>query len=236
MLVGLIAYLSYAFVTSRNRTSAYECEKVQICVSDSNEAGFVTTAGIISKMKQAHLHPVGKPMDSVSCQCIKDMLLRDPFISEATCYKTPAQQVHIIVAQRVPILRIMADNGDNYYIDESGFKMAPDGYYADLPVVTGNVDHQFASTQLLPIGQMLRQDTFWHDQIEQIHVTPNRELQLTTRIGDLIINAGTPDNMEMKLHKLFVFYHKVLAEVGWNQYSEISIAYSNQVVCKKKKK
>lgn len=232
----MIVYLSYTFFTFGERGSENVCASVNICVADSNVAGFVTAEGIEAKLRKKSLYPQGLIMDSISCQTIKDALLQDHFISEVTCYKTPAQQVHISVRQRVPVLRVMADNGDNYYLDENGYRMNPDGYYADLTVITGHVDYAFAKQKLLPIGLMISEDGFWNDQIEQIHVTPKHELQLTTRIGDLVINAGEPDNMQRKLHNLYVFYQKVMNEVGWNQYSEISIAFPNQVVCKKKKK
>lgn len=236
LMVGLMVYLGYTFLTFSKRGSDDLCASVNISVTDSATAGFVTVKGIEEKLHISNQYPVGQNMDSISCQKIKDVLLQDHFIADVTCYKTPARQVHIIVSQRVPVLRVMADNGENYYLDEKGFRMNPDGYYADLAVVTGNVDYQYVKEKLLPFGLIIRQDGFWNDQIEQIYVTPERELQLTTRIGDLVINAGTADNLDKKLHNLYVFYKKVMSEVGWNQYSEISIAYTNQVVCKKKKK
>ena len=41
-------------------------------------------------------------------------------------------------------------------------------------------------------------------------------------------------NFEQKLDRLMKFYIDGLGVVGWNKYSSISVAFSNQVVCKKK--
>lgn len=235
LLVGLISYLGYSFVASGRWKGSNTCESLSICVSDSLTASFVTCAGLENRLYEKGLLPVGRLMDSINCQQIKDAILADHFVEEVTCYKTPARQVHVIVSQRVPILRVMADNGENYFIDRNGYKMAPEDYYADVPVVTGRITYKFLKNNLVDLGLLIRNDEFWSTQIEQIHVSPKQELLLTTRIGNFIINAGTPENMGKKLRNLYIFYSKVLNEVGWNQYSEINIAYENQVVCKKRK-
>lgn len=229
LVVGLLAYMAYAFIVVVHRSDESRCESINIVISDSLHAGFVSRVTVENILRQKGVYPVGQYSDSVNCYRMQKVLTQDNFIQEAVCYKT-GRQVNVIVRQRIPVLRIMADNGSDYYLDEKGFRMSPRGYEADLVVVTGNVDETFAAKKLVPLGLLIRLDDFWDGQIEQIYVTPNKELELFTRIGDQTITAGRPDKMRQKLSNLKLFYQKVMPEVGWNHYKEICIAYDNQVI------
>lgn len=233
LMLVLVGYLGYIFVSVGRKGVGELCTGVRVEIADSLHAGFITPAIVEEKLLKIGLDPRGHMMDSINSLAIEEKLLKDPFIREVECYKTPGGLVHIIVTQRIPVLRVMADNGQNYYLDEKGYKMLTQGYEADLVVVTGAVDDKYAQKYLVPLGLLIRHDDFWDDQIEQINVLPNKKIQIFTRVGDHIIDAGTPVNMERKLRNLHIFYSKVLSEVGWNRYKEISIAYDNQVVCKK---
>ena len=45
---------------------------------------------------------------------------------QVECYKTPSGKLCIEVTQRIPILRVMSANGENYYLDNKGTVMPPD--------------------------------------------------------------------------------------------------------------
>lgn len=233
LVVGLVVYFGYVFVVVGSHHDREVCTEVRIVIADSLHAGFVSNESIQRTLETKHMYPKGLLMDSVHSQDIELLLTKDPFIEEAVCYKTPGGLVHIMVKQRIPILRVMADNGQDYYLDERGYKMKPMNYDADLVVVTGHVDDNFALKYLVPIGCYIRHDDFWDNQVEQIYVTPQGELQMFTRVGDQTIYLGGPQRIEHKLDNLRLFYGKVLSQVGWNRYKEISVAYDNQVVCKK---
>lgn len=233
LLVGLVAYLGYAFLFVMKKGTGERCTGINVLIADSMKAGFVTKDDVIKKLEAAHLNPKGLLMDSIQGHAIEQKLIKEPFIQKASCYKTPGGTVNIIVEQRVPVLRVMASNGEDYYLDENGYRMMPQGYEADLVVVTGNVSQAFAKKHLVPLGRYLRDDEFWNSQLEQINVTPEQELDLFMRVGDQTIHAGEPIKMQEKLEKLRIFYNKVMPQVGWNKYKEINISFANQVICKK---
>lgn len=233
LFVGLAVYLAYAFLFVMKEGTGERCTSINVQIADSMTAGFVTKEDVLKKLEAAHFNLKGQLMDSIHGHAIEKKLIKEPFIQKATCYKTPGGIVNIVVEQRVPVLRVMADNGDNYYLDENGYRMVPQGYEADLVVVTGNVSEAFARKRLVPIGLFLRDDEFWNSQLEQIHVTPQQELDLFMRVGDQTIHAGEPVKIREKLEKLRVFYNKVMPQVGWNKYRDINISFDNQVICKK---
>ena len=76
---------------------------------------------------------------------------------------------------------------------------------------------------------------FWKAQVEQIDVSRDGEIRMVPRVGDHLLILGTADNVENKLERLMNFYEKGLDNIGWNKYRSISVAYENQVVCKKRK-
>ena len=92
-----------------------------------------------------------------------------------------------------------------------------------------------ATGDLYRFAQFLHEDEFWNAQVEQIHVHPNRHLRLVPRVGGHTIEFGTADSISQKFRNLYTFYEKVLSQVGWNKYTEISVEHVTQIVGKKGK-
>lgn len=233
-LLGIIVYLVFAFTRFTKDGDNSECVGVDIAITDSTHSGFITPAEAERILKASKEYPVGKKMNEVNSKLIEKELKKNPFIKEAICYKTPASRVHVLVSQRLPLLRVKAENGDDYYVDNRGYVMEPMGYVADLAVVTGNVDKRFTQKNLLALGQFLQKSDFWNDQIEQIYVNGNQEIDLIPRVGDHVIHLGKPDSIQKKMRNLMAFYEKVMPEIGWNKYKEINIEHTNQIICTKR--
>ena len=145
-------------------------------------------------------------------------------------------KVAIDIYQRVPVMRVMSSNGNNYYLDNAGKIMTAAGKSIHVVVATGFIDRKFAQTELYPLGKFLQSDKFWESQIEQINVTPKQELELVPRVGEHILFLGKPGNYKEKFSKLRTFYQSALNRVGWNKYERISIEFNNQIICTKKEK
>lgn len=230
LLFGMTAYLLFAFFSFITREDTAQCSSLNIVIADSAQATLITAKDIDLMLRKNGIHPIGKSMKDVDLTQMKQQLQHDPFIKEAICVKTPGENVNVFVVQRLPLLRIMADNGEDYYVDSKGFPMAARGYEADLPVVTGNVTNDFVKKRLVAFGTLLSQDDFWNNQVMQIQVQPNHDIDLVLRVGNAIVHLGKAENFERKLSNLRAFYEKVLPSVGWNRYQAISVAYENQVI------
>jgi len=109
-----------------------------------------------------------------------------------------------------------------------------DNMNIDLCVATGNITKEYAKKNLMELAKFIYEDDFWDKQIEQIHVTSNREIELYPRVGEHIIVLGTAENFRKKLDNLMVFYKNGLSKTGWNKYSIINLSYNGQIVCTKK--
>ena len=234
--VTLAVYLLLA-ITAFNKPDGkgMVCNKVRIDIRDGVVDGFLNVDEIKAILVRHKIYPLAKPMENIDIRQIEETLCSSPFVNEAQCYKTQSGHVCIELTQRMPVIRIKADNGDDYYMDQKGNLMTPQGYVADLIVATGHIDRKYARSELLKLGRFLHADPFWNAQVEQIHVQPNRHLRLVPRVGGHTIEFGTADSISQKFRNLYTFYEKVLPQVGWNKYTEISVEHVTQIVGKKGK-
>ena len=175
-------------------------------------------------------------MASVNPRQIEEVLEKSPFVEKAECYKTLSGHVCIDIQQRIPVVRVMADNGDNYYVDTHGNMMPETRYVTDLIIATGAITKKYAQQTLTRVANHIMQDDFWKNQVVQINVLNNGYMEIVPRVGDHIIFLGTPSHVDKKLERLRKFYLYGLNKAGWNKYSYISVEFDNQIICKKHKR
>ena len=232
----LAAYLVVALTLFNRKPAGAVCRDVELLIRDTVNAGFITKKEVSTILTKKGLNPIGLPLDSLHTGRLEEELGKHPLIDEVECFTTPVGNLCVAVSQRIPVLRIMNNRGENYYVDNKGATMPFDmKCVAHLPVVTGNVEKSFAMRDLYKFALFLQGNPFWEAQIEQINVLPGRQIELVPRVGDHIIYLGRLDGYEQKLARLKKFYEKGLNRVGWNKYSRISVEFGNQVICTKAK-
>jgi len=235
-LVLTAAYLVIAVTVLNAKSADAVCSGMELVIRDSIDYGFITKREVIRLLDRKKLSPIGKPMTDINTRLLEDELREHPLIGNAECYRTSSGRIGIEIEQRLPILRVMPANGEQYYIDDQAHTMPVPGSAADVAIVTGSVDKSFAVNELYELGMFLQRNPMWKAQIQQIHVTPARELELVPRVGDHILFLGKPGNYGNKFERLKTFYKKGLNEIGWNKYSRISLEFDNQIICTKKEK
>ena len=232
----ITVYLVIAVTTFNAKPEEQTCEGMELVINDSIDYGFITPKEVLRVLTKEKISPIGKKMGEINTRLLEDALKQHPLIGEVECYRIPNGKVGIEVTQRIPLLRIMATNGENYYLDDKGVTMPTANNAANVAVATGYIDKGFAQNELFELGMFLRENPFWNAQIQQINVTATKELELVPRVGDHIIFIGKPGNYEKKFERLKIFYKKGLNQVGWNKYSRISLEFENQIICTKKEK
>ena len=235
-LLLIIVYLIIAVTTFNAKPEEQTCEGMELVINDSIDYGFITKKEVLRLLTKEKISPIGKKMNEINTRQLEDALKKHPLIGEVECFRIPNGKVGIEVTQRIPILRIMASNGDNYYLDKKGVIMPTANNAANVAIVTGYVDRNFAQKELYEFGLFLKENPFWNAQIQQINVTASKELELVPRVGEHIIFMGKPGNYEKKFDRLKTFYKKGLYQVGRNKYSRISLEFENQIICTKKEK
>ena len=242
-------YLLLAFVSFDKKGDPKAlCSKVNIDIADNAAGGFLDAKVIKERLQKTGFYPIGRQLKDVDTRGIEEMLRRSPFVKTAECYKTEGGYVYISVTQRMPVIRIKADNGDDYYVDDHDCIMPRSSYTSDLIIATGYINRWYAINYISPLGKAIMQNDVWKKLIEQINITPNLGVELVPRIGDHIVYIGQlPDITDKSKHdkdiaqfvnkkmtRLEKFYKYGLSQVGWNKYSYVNIEFDNQIICKRK--
>ena len=230
----LSVYLIAAMTMLNTKPEEQECEGLVLKVKDDVDYGFVTRNDIRNLLKAKKLLPDGKKMKDINIRNIEEILMDNPFIREAECYTTSGGKIGIDIYQRIPILRVMSTNGDNYYVDSEGKVMNSYNKPVHVPIATGVIDRKFAQNELFHLAQYIRENEFWNAQTEQINVTSKQEIEIVPRVGNQILFLGKAKDYDEKFSKLQTFYSQALKSVGWNKYKRISIEFNNQIICTKK--
>ncbi|MEG1587664.1 MAG: cell division protein FtsQ [Bacteroidales bacterium] len=230
LLSILPVYLLAMFFIFADRVEDEVCKEVKIVIKDSLDAPFLKTREIEQTLRRLRVKPEGKPMNEINTFEIGHELEKNPIIRSACCYKTPDGTLRIDIYQRNPIMRVLGLTG-NYYIDEEGILMpAGNNFTAYVPVASGYITKDLATSDLYNFAMFLQQNDFWNAQIEQIYIRSNGEVELIPRVGSHTILLGNFKNFEKKLDNLMVFYRKGLNKKGWNVYKTINLKYENQVI------
>ena len=234
ILLGVGAYFIYAIVTSNHSDWNQVCTGLNIAINDPDSTGFIAENEIRELLVANKLFPEGKAMKDIDLAKMEHVLIESPFIDEALCFKAADGHVTIRVTPRVPVLHVLNQSGEDFYIDNHGSIIPRGHHHIDLIVMTGNVPKQTAGKLYAPMGNFLTADTFWNRQIQEIHVNSEGEIELIPRIGEHIILLGDTSQLSDKLSRLKTFYKEGLNKVGWNRYKYISLKFNNQVICTKK--
>ena len=232
---AMAAYLLLA-VTAFNKPGDKDvvCSQVKIDIADNVVDGFLNADEIQRMLKRKGVYPLGRPIAAVDVRAIEETLRRSPFVADAQCYKTGGGRVFIELRQRMPVIRVKADNGDDYYVDNNGGIMQNTKYVSDIIIATGPISRNYARRVLTRLGNTIVSDRFWHSQIVQLNVLADGTVELVPRVGDNIVYLGKPVGVRRKLDRLAKFYKYGLSRVGWNRYSYISLEFDNQIICKRR--
>ena len=233
MLLAVVVYLVVAIRWFSDQAENRICEGVSVEIIDTIQEGFITDEYIRSILTKNKISPKGMKIRDINLEQIEQLMFKESHIERASCFYNAASKLCIKVVPQQPVLHVISQNGEDYYLSSTGQKMPTANFNLELCVVTGNVSEKFATERLLDFALFLRDDLFWKEQIEQIHVVSPQQILLYPRVGQHIIELGSVDKFQEKLDHLRIFYHEGLERVGWNKYRTISLAYDNQIVCTK---
>lgn len=233
--VIVASYLVFSASYFKEKPGEEGCQGFEVVVSNAVYDQFIDTDDIVKKIKDQGLNPTNKLLADVNTLEIEEFILKNQHIKKAKVFTTNENKIRIVLEERKPILRVMPNNGDGYYIDsEAEIMPLSKRYTAYLPIATGDIKEAFAKEELYKFALFLHKNEFWNAQVEQIIVKSNNDVEFIPRVGDQTIILGSLDDVEQKLNKLMTFYKDGLNRIGWNQYSKINLKYNKQVVCTKK--
>lgn len=247
IILGAYVVLAMTSFNKPGETSPV-CTKAVIDISDKTTNGFITNGEIKNILQRKGIYPLGQRMAGIDPRHIEETLKASPFVKTAECYKTADGHVHIAITQRAPIVRIMSDRTEDYYLDDKGGIMPNSRYTSDLIVATGSITRSYATNYVAFLAGALMANDLWQNLIVQINILPDNTVELVPRIGDHVVCIGTlpaiSDRQERqdsitafvgrKMRRLEKFYKYGLSQAGWNKYSYINLEFDNQIICRRR--
>ena len=211
------------------------CTEVNIHMDDEQDGGLLNAVEVKRLLEKERAYPLAQPMQFVSTRKMEEVLRQNPYVADAECYKTLNGHVAVHLQQRKPVLHVMTQTGEQYYVDDEGMLLPHTRIGGNLLVATGNISHKYAQKRLAPIARQILEDRFWQEQTVQLNVLGDGTLELVPRVGDHVVYLGAPQKIDKKLERLRKFYKYGLSHAGWDRYERINVEFANQIICKKRK-
>jgi cell division protein FtsQ len=251
LMIVPVLYLIIVPVYLASSSNSKPCSGIVINITDSADYHFVTKRQLINLVYGNNSWVIGKKLKDISTFNIENRINVLHELKTAEVYLTIDGAIHVYADQRNPIMRLIPNDGGDYFVDNEGFVFRRRNLYTPrLHMIEGNVTVTGAMLDSLSVldtnvkhsilkdiyyfVNYINDDSFWSAQIDQIYVDGNNEIDLIPRVGNHIVHLGTFENYKGKLRNLAAFYNQVLPEVGWNKYSTINLEFKDQIVCKKR--
>lgn len=183
---------------------------------------------------------IGQSFKTIDLARIESLLEKNPFVKDAEVFIDSRNELGIKILQRKPIVRVISNRGEQYYLDEDGNKLPLSKHFA-VNIVTATGEYPPFSPEFLTENNALHdlfnlcteleKDSFLKSMIVQVHVNVKKEFTLVPLIGDQKIIFGEFDDSMKKWKKLKVFYKEAMPFVGWRKYRNLDLRFRNQIVC-----
>ena len=236
----LITLVMIGMAFSSGRLAKVNCDELVVLIDDDSPR-FIDEDEIARLVKKADSKLFEKKLNEINTEQLEHELKKETTIREIEIYRRITGEdmdfkgkLIVEVSQRDPIVRIRNEKED-FYLDREGVRIpASQSFTSNVLLANGHPDEKYAREQLLPLVIFIHENEFWNAQIEQLQVSKEGEVILSTLVGDQLIEFGKPSDYQLKLRNLKALYEQAFPKMGWNPYSKINLKYTNQVVCTKK--
>ena len=235
----LAGYAVFALVWANSSAARATCDAIDVQVIESPASrNFVTAEEVRRLLKEWGLDRTGVPMQSVDTRRMEENLEANSNIEHALAERLANGHVRLTVEPMQPVARIFDSRGRSYYINRQGKKLTANARYRlDVPVITGDVRSGRSAVSLLPLVERIARDSAWNAIVSHVAVEKRTgDVLLVPIIRGHVINIGDPDNLDDKLDRVMLMYHKGMPVKGWTYYDTISVKWAGQVVATRRQK
>ena len=226
--LGIYFLVLMAFVSVKK--SDLVCSNVEVQVTDSLTAQFVSSAGVRKLLLNRFPEVLGTRISEIDYEAIEESIEKHPAIRSCQVFNNAHGTLNVKIEQHRPILRIFHGNS-SYYLDENGTEIPVSGRFsARVMVVNGNIPKK--KDDLLVVARYIIEDSFWNAQMEQIYIRRNGDYLFVPRVGEHLILLGSSERLDEKMNNLMLLYEE-LDPKEWNNYKTINLKFKGQVICSK---
>lgn len=245
VLAGILAVSSRE---GRKERRELTCAGIKVEILDRGGVSFVSESDVKEYITRGYENCAGKRIDEIDLSRIEEILDGKSAILKSEAYTTRDGILHVLISQRIPVVRLMSDRG-GWYADADGY-MFPlqKNYTSRVPIVDGSIPlsisggfkGKLASASerqwldgVLDLVDFLAGNRRWNDAIAQIHVGDNGHLVIVPRKGRERFYMGRPEEFGRKFAKIEDYYRYIVPEKGQDAYSYVNVSFDGQIVCRK---
>ena len=237
LAVGLLVVFVYLFVSSPSRRNADgRCGGVVVRI-DAHQGGeplFLSPDGIVDELTRHGIVLKGRPLDSIDLRGIEKTLSSLSVYEQVEVFVSPSSAtLQIRLKEKHPLFIVQDRTGKSHYVTEGrGTISVRQGFATYLPVVSGDLDLQYATSDVYDLMAVLRRDSDLVDYFGQVYVDASDGIVLIPRIGYTRVVIGKTTDWEEKLRKWRIFASSVLPRRGMNAFAYVNLDYAGQVVAR----
>jgi len=249
VFAGFCVIVGFAMVDQQS----VRCTGVKISIHESEKPGFINQKDIRKIIFDEFDSLTGQYMENINTDGIEKLLSINPYIAHARVYSSVQGEIMIELARHEPLVRIINQDNEGYYLSKRGTPMPlKRGYVPKLPLASGNISEKLSSingqTFLLNpadvknspllgkvhhVADALTKNDFMNRYITQIYVDEKGQFEMTPSDGKFKIILGDASDVPLKFENFIAFYQGVALKMGADSISSVNLKFINQVVCKK---
>ena len=206
LAVGLLVVFVYLFVSSPSRRNADgRCGGVVVRI-DAHQGGeplFLSPDGIVDELTRPGIVLKGRPLDSIDLRGIEKTLSSLSVYEQVEAFVSPSSAtLQIRLKEKYPLFIVQDRTGKSHYVTEGrGTISVRQGFATYLPVVSGDLDLQYATSDVYDLMAVLRRDSDLVDYFGQVYVDASDGIVLIPRIGHTRVIIGKTTDWAEKLRK-----------------------------------
>ncbi len=226
----------------------------KINIDHNGKDPFLNEREVERRLQMEGLIFEGQRSEQLDIYKIEDYLRKVSQVKSVKVYKLIGADWCIDMILRDPIARIFNQAGETFYLDTDGNIMKTnDIHTAHTLVVTGHIKDRINGESvpeiinndslisirklddIYRISDYVCKDPLFRSLIGQVYLEKNGDFLLVPLVGDQKIifgSAYSEEEVSDKFEKLRIFYSEAIPFEGWGKYSEISLKYKDQIVCK----
>ncbi len=177
---------------------------------------------------------------NIDSRKLEEALINDSRIEHAEVFIDGRNILHVQIQQRTPVVRIMAENGEDYYLDKYGERIKTvKGSAVRVPIASGYIDKYIPNWRemnahkihdILAISKELPKDDFLQALVEQIYVEKDGAITLIPKVGKQELILGSADKLNLKLRNIKLTYKSIVRIKGFDKYERFIYEYTNQII------
>ncbi|MFW6248989.1 MAG: cell division protein FtsQ/DivIB, partial [Bacteroidota bacterium] len=189
MILGIVLAFSVSF--SNARKDSVLCKHIRINIKGNEKNSLITKEEISTSLEDKKYKLKGYPLFRINTKQLEEEMEQYPQIKEVEIYAKMDSSLNFEIYQRNPVIRIMKQDGEDFFIDEDGVIISViNNHPSHVLLANGHIGFNLEKEKavfnitdtihkgneievlknLYQLAVFIDENQFWKHQIEQIYV------------------------------------------------------------------